>query len=115
MRLIGAASVAFITTVFAVCGLTDADSPQSNTTVERVSNVRVGDGKTIFRFDTFGDEQLWTNVLRMQEPISTLAPVDALGVGLKVDLDALPADLIAGLRANTVDLTKPETTIQLLK
>src|SRR5215468_8475597 len=25
------------------------------------------DGKSIFRFDTFGDEQLWTDVLRMNE------------------------------------------------
>ena len=28
------------------------------------------DGKTIFRFDTFGSEQLWTDVLRMQHVIT---------------------------------------------
>ena len=27
-------------------------------------------GQTIFRFDTFGDEQLWTDVLRMHEVIA---------------------------------------------
>src|SRR5437764_10854413 len=38
------------------------------------------DGQQIFRFDTFGDEQLWTNVLRMHEAISTIDPTTALGV-----------------------------------
>src|SRR5687768_10856767 len=27
------------------------------------------DGQSIFRFDTFGDEQLWTDVLRMHEVV----------------------------------------------
>jgi hypothetical protein len=30
---------------------------------------------SICRFDTFGDEQLWTEVLRMHEPIATVDPV----------------------------------------
>ena len=48
-------------------------------------------GQAIFRFDTFGDEQLWTDVLRMHEVISTTVdPATALAVGLKVDIDALP-------------------------
>ena len=49
------------------------------------------DGQAIFRYDTFGDEQLWTDVLRMQEAIATVPPATALAVGLKVDVDALPA------------------------
>ena len=117
-RLIGAASVVLVTTALAVCGLTAADSPQSTTTtVQRASVVRVDDGKTIFRFETFGDEQLWTDVLRMHEVIATsVDPITALTVGLKVDVDALPASIIDALRSGTgVDLTSPETTIQLLK
>jgi hypothetical protein len=43
------------------------------------------DGKQIFRFDTFGDEQLWTNVLRMHEVIPTISPQTGLAVGLKVE------------------------------
>ena len=42
------------------------------------------------RYDTFGDEQLWTDVLRMHEVIATVAPATALAVGLKVDVEALP-------------------------
>src|SRR5262245_31320998 len=40
-------------------------------------------GQQIFRFDTFGDEQLWTNVLRMHEAVRAVDPATALGVGLK--------------------------------
>jgi len=73
------------------------------------------DGQQIFRFDTFGDEQLWTNVLRMHEVVSTLDPATALGVGLKVDVDALPPPVIAALRANQVDLKDPAVTTALIR
>src|SRR5215471_11567509 len=73
------------------------------------------DGQQIFRFDTFGDEQLWTNVLRMHEVVSTLGPATALGVGLKVDVDMLPPPVIAALRANQVDLNDPAVTRELIR
>ena len=57
------------------------------------------DGKAIFRFDTFGDEQLWTDFLRMHEAIDDVDPKTALSVGLKVDVEALPSDTIAMLKA----------------
>jgi hypothetical protein len=72
-------------------------------------------GQSVFRFDTFNDEQLWTNVLRMHEVIPSVNPVTALAVGLKVDVDALPATLIAALQAGAVDLTDPAVTIELLR
>jgi len=72
-------------------------------------------GQQIFRFDTFGDEQLWTNVLRMHEVVSTLDPATALGVGLKVDVDMLPPAVIAALRANQVDLKDPAVTTALIR
>src|SRR5690348_434031 len=55
----------------------------------------VGDGQCIFRNDTFGDEQLWTDTLRLHELVQTLPPTTALAVGLKVDVDAVPADVLA--------------------
>ncbi len=73
------------------------------------------DGQQIFRFDTFGDEQLWTNVLRMDEAVATVDPATALAVGLKVDIGALPAPVIAALRAGLVDLTDPVVTRELLR
>jgi hypothetical protein len=73
------------------------------------------DGKAIFRFDTFGDEQLWTDVLRMHEAIATVSPATALAVGLKVDVEALPPAVIGALQAGQVDLNDPRVTIQLIK
>ena len=73
------------------------------------------DGRAIFRFDTFGDEQLWTDVLRMPEAISTVDPATALAVGLKVDVDALPPSIVDALRAGKVDLTSPAVTKALLQ
>src|SRR5262252_7812949 len=73
------------------------------------------DGQQIFRFDTFGDEQLWTNVLRMHEVVAGVDPATALAVGLKVDADALPQSVRDALRAGQVDLTDPSVTTTLLK
>ena len=73
------------------------------------------DGKTIFRYDTFGDEQLWTDVLQMQHAIKGLSPADALSAGLKVDADALPPAVITALQAGQINLNDPAVTIQLLK
>jgi hypothetical protein len=73
------------------------------------------DGKQIFRYDTFGDEQLWTETLQMQKVIANISPATALSVGLKVDADALPAPVIDAITAGQVDLDDPAVTIQLLK
>jgi mono/diheme cytochrome c family protein len=73
------------------------------------------DGKSIFRFDTFGDEQLWTDTLQMQQVISKVSPRTALSVGLKVDSDALPPAVIDAIKAGQVNLDDPAVTIELLK
>ena len=76
----------------------------------------VAEGKTIFRFDTFGDETFWTDTLRMHEVIRTsVSPNTALGVGLKVDADALPPEVKAGIQDESIDLDAPATTVALLK
>src|SRR5215212_2506663 len=43
------------------------------------------DGECIFRNDTFGDEQLWSDTLRLHEIVGSLPPTAALALGLKVD------------------------------
>jgi hypothetical protein len=68
------------------------------------------DGKEVFRHDTFGDEVFWTGTLRINEAIqAALDPVTALGLGLKVDADALPPGIL-----DTADLTAPATTVALI-
>src|SRR5829696_10439956 len=77
----------------------------------RAAQGRVDQGQQIFRFDTFGDEQFWTDTLRLHEVIqSSVSPAAALGVGLKVDAEALPPDFLA-----THDLNSPATTVELIK
>ena len=51
----------------------------------------------------------------MHEVIATVSPATALAVGLKVDVEALPREVIAALRAGLVDLNKPAVTIELLR
>jgi len=72
------------------------------------------DGKAVFRFDTFGDEAFWTDTLKMHQVVQGISPKTALGVGLKVDLDALPAGLVSQLKAGQVNLDDPGTTVALL-
>ena len=75
----------------------------------------VDEGRQTFRFDTFGDETKWTDALRMHEVVATVDPTTALAVGLRVDSDALPAAVVAGIRGGTISLTDPATTVALLK
>jgi len=82
-------------------------------------------GKEIFRFDTFGDEDYWGGMLQLHKAVEGAAlggvgpgvsPRTALTVaGLKVDVDALPGDVQAKLRHGKVDLDSPATTLALLK
>jgi hypothetical protein len=76
---------------------------------------QVAEGKQTFRYDTFGDETKWTDALRMNEVVSTVDPTTALAVGLKVDSEALPPTVVAGIENGTISLTDPATTVALLK
>jgi hypothetical protein len=61
----------------AICGLSGASVAVAD---------QVSEGKQIFRFDTFGDEQLWTDKLGLHKVVQTsVDPTTALKVGLKVD------------------------------
>ena len=125
MRLIGAASTVFaLVLTFVLSGFGQSTTAQQRAggpggdgdrLHQQDAAQRRRDGQAIFRYDTFGDEQLWTKVLRMHEPIATVDPATALAVGLKVDVDALPPAIIAALRAGQVDLTSPAVTTELLR
>jgi mono/diheme cytochrome c family protein len=76
----------------------------------------VTQGKDIFRFDTYGDETFWTDTLQIHDVItSAVDPTTALGVGLKVDAEALPAEVVQGIQGGSISLTDPATTVALLK
>ena len=82
----------------------------------------IAQGKQIFRYDTFGDEVYWTDKLKLQQAIQGskfggvgpgVSPKAALAVGLKVDMDALPAELVEKIKKGLVDLDDPATTLAL--
>lgn len=84
----------------------------------------VEQGKEIFRFDTFGDEDFWSGLLHIDKAIAGVnnggfgpgvSPATALSVGLKVDIDALPAAVRDGIISGSIDLNDPATTLALLK
>src|SRR5262245_21989797 len=64
-------------------------------------------GRQTFRFDTFGDEAFWGDTLQLHKAIAGgklggvgpgVSPNAALALGLKVDLAALPDELVKKLQ-----------------
>ena len=89
------------------------DSTQAG---DDLSAANLAEGQRVFRFDTFGDEQFWTDTAQMHEVVQkSVSPATALSVGLKVDADAIPLDVAAAIKAGKVDLKDPATTVTLLK
>src|SRR5690348_15319888 len=72
--------------------------PSSNNALQLVDT-----GRKIFRFDTFGDEAFWGGALKLHQAIEGasqggtgpgLSPKAAIAAGLKVDIDAIPNDIL---------------------
>jgi mono/diheme cytochrome c family protein len=116
-----------IVVVLAACSSTQTSPPTSNgeaganlpplpPVAESVGNAQVPAGQHVFRFDTFGDERFWTDTAHLNEVIQTsVSPKVAFSVGLKIDADALPRDVIAAIRAGKIDLNNPAVTVALIK
>jgi hypothetical protein len=92
--------------------------------VKSAAEAMIDEGRQTFRYDTFGDEDFWGGALHLHEAIAGSAnggvgpgvsPVTALSVGLKVDVDAVPADVASGIMDGSVDLNDPASTLALLK
>src|SRR4051812_29822550 len=117
MRLIGTGSMVYVLAVaLAIGGFIHSDPQQLKAAgTEEAVDRRGDDGQAIFRFATFGDEQLWTDVLRMHEVLPSVDPATALAGGLKVDGDAVAAPAVKALRAGEVDLSDPAVTVELLR
>jgi hypothetical protein len=99
------------------------NAPFDNVILSNASRM-IEQGRQIFRFDTFGDEAFWGDALRLHQAIAGarlggvgpgLTPRMALGLGLKVDLAALPDQLVGQLRQGQVNLDDPATTLALLR
>jgi len=95
-----------------------------DTEAARKAQMMLEEGKKTFRYDTFGSEAFWGDTLQLHKAIAGeknggvgpgVSPKTALAVGLKVDVDALPAALKTEIAAGKVNLDDPATTIALLK
>ncbi|MBC8022176.1 MAG: c-type cytochrome [Burkholderiales bacterium] len=104
-------STLVIAALLAACG-----HAPSQDTVPLARADLIEEGRNTFRFETFGDETQWTDALRLHEVIrSAVDPTTALSVGLKVDSQALPAEVVQGIRDGSISLKSPATTVALLK
>ena len=92
--------------------------------IEKNGDTLLADGRQSFRFDTFGDETFWGDQLRLHEAIegvqnggvgAGLSPRAALTEGLKVDVDAIPENVVNQIRHGRVNLDDPNVTLALLK
>ncbi len=82
-------------------------------------------GRTVFRAETFGNERFWTDAIRLPAGIvaAGVTPLQALALGLHVDIDALDAATVQALtaelqadpsgRTSTI-LNDPATTVKLI-
>jgi hypothetical protein len=84
----------------------------------------IEEGRWTFRFDTFGDEDFWGAALELHRALAGeklggvgpgVSPKTALEVGLKVDMDALPQDLVQKVKQKQVNFDDPAATASLLK
>ena len=99
------------------------------TNVHDVANLNIAEeqirfGRWVFRYATFGDQDFWGGSLRLHEAIAGanhggvgpgLTPRQALALGLKVATDSMPPALEDKIKAGTVNLDDPATTLALLK
>ena len=92
--------------------------------IRRNNTMLFAEGRRVFRYDTFGDEAFWGDALKLHLALAGtnnggvgpgVSPRTALGVGLKVDVRALPNSLQKKLRAGEVNLDDPAITVALLK
>ena len=129
--LIGAAIVFVAAGTFALRGTFPSAQAQPvapagsfDAAINQNAQRMLDEGRRIFRFDTFGSEDFWGGRLRLHEAVvgqklggvgPGVSPKMALSLGLKVDAEALPADLVAAIKAGKVDMDDPASTVALLR
>src|SRR5690349_15595066 len=94
-HLVSSAALAALTVCFSLAAVADdlrgrfADFAADLHAVDQFR-----DGRDTFRYATFGDENFWGGTLGLHEALAGVSPKTALAVGLKVDVDNLPRDVV---------------------
>jgi hypothetical protein len=104
------------------------DAPAAAPTLDR--SIRdnaerlLAEGMQTFRYDTFGSEDFWGGQVKLHRAIEGekfggvgpgVSPKQALELGLKVDMAAVPKNVATAIKAGKVDLNDPANTMLLLK
>src|SRR5262252_8625973 len=119
--------LALATLIFACCFTTVWTQSRNGPAFDESIAANVADqvtkGRDTFRYDTFGSEAFWGDTLRLHQAIEGarfggvgpgVSPATALAVGLKVDAEALPEDVLNAIRHGRVNLNDPAVTLALL-
>jgi len=106
LRCLAAAGIVLI---FAGCGSSDDGGtpatlpagPANAGTPPAHTLGNAANGQTVFRFETFGNERFWTDAIRLPAGIvaARVTPLQALRLGLHIDIDAVPAATRTALMA----------------
>jgi hypothetical protein len=118
-------AIVLVAAIFAISrtARVNAHNPRQNPAVQNAVD-KVQQGEQIFRFDTFGDQAFWGDTIKLHQAIEGaklggvgpgVSPKTALAVGLKVDVDALPSNLVEMIEKGRVNLDDPAVTLALLK
>jgi hypothetical protein len=104
------------------------DSPAAGPRLDRSVRDHVqhllAEGMQIFRYGTFGSEDFWGGQVKLHEAIEGekfggvgpgVSPKQALELGLKVDMEAVPKNVAPAIKAGKVNLNDPANTLLLLK
>ena len=92
----------------------DPVRPGDDDEMEVLDPARVAEGREVFRYDDFGNWRFWTDTLRLHELVQQVDPATALSLGLKVDADAVPPDVLEAVLSDPTLLDDPAVTRQLL-
>lgn len=125
MRVVVAGMVLLLVMIFGLRRSmpVSAQSTSQNPVVQNATQ-KLQKGQQVFRFDTFGDQAFWGDTLKLHQAIEGaglggvgpgVSPATALAVGLKVDVDALPSNLLQQLLKGRINLNDPAVTLALLK
>jgi cytochrome c2 len=110
-------------------GLPGTSGPEAGPqALKQNTGTNADNGKTVFRFETFGNEGYWTKILELPQGMIAkgVTPAQALAAGVSIDIDAVPAAMKAVIAsqlaaAGTADPTTiaafqdPATTVALLE
>lgn len=108
-KIIGAVLTACVMGMLAACGSSSSDN-----------SAQVTAGKEIFMNETFGNEKFFGDTLGLHTVLNGVAPKDAVALGVQVDLNKVPADIVAvmtgnDLAAKDAALSDPAVTRKLIK